>query len=329
MEEFMGLFVRLVRYTVLVLAALAVAGIPSVAQQWPQRTVRVIVPVPAGAGLDVIARLFSEQLAARWQQPVIVENLPGADGVIAAREFVTRADDHTLMYSFSGLISINPFLREKLPYDPDRDLVPISAASENAIAIAVPVSLGVTTLAGLAKLAQLRPGKLTWAATPGLPYFSFAAFQKSSGSEMVQAPYRDFNQALVDLSEARIDAVSCGVAPLLAHARAGKIKLLAFANRARIPVAPDVPTVAEAGYPDVPISAATGFFGWRNMQAVLRERIAADVRDIATEPAIKERLKKIGSIAGGSTPAAFAAAIAEERVRIAATVKLLGTKPVR
>ncbi|MCC6886992.1 MAG: tripartite tricarboxylate transporter substrate binding protein [Hyphomicrobiales bacterium] len=314
---------------VLGLGALEFVAAPSLAQAWPQRAVRVIVPNPPGVGIDIIARLFAERLHARWGQPVAVENLPGADGIIAAREFIARNDDHTLLYSFGGLISINPLLHEKLPYDPNRDLVPIASTSENALAIAVTRSLAVDTLAELAQLARSRPGRLTWAATPGIPYFAFAAFQKSSGAEMQQASYRAFNQAIIDLGEGRIAAVAAGVAPLLPHARAGKIKLLAFINRERPPVAPEIPTVAEAGYPNLPVSGPTGFFGWRNMPNELRERIAADVREIAGETAIGERLAKIGSIVRRSTPAEFATAIEEQRASIAAVAKMIGTKPSR
>jgi tripartite-type tricarboxylate transporter receptor subunit TctC len=305
-----------------------VAG-PLTAQSWPQRTVRVIVPNPPGVGLDVVARLFSERLSARWGHPVVIENLPGADGIIAAREFVARRDDHTLLYSFGGLISINPVLHEKLPYDPNRDLVPISSASENAVAIAVSASLAVGTLAELAKLARSRPGQLSWAATPGVPYFAFAAFQKISGSEMVHVPYRDFNQALADLGEGRIAAAASGAAPLLPQARAGRIKMLAFINRERVPVAPDVPTVAEAGYANIPQSGPTGFFGWRGMPSDLRDRIAADVREVAKDADIGQRLAKIGSVVRGSTPAEFTAAIEQQRQSIAAVAKMIGTKPSR
>ena len=146
---------------------------------------------------------------------------------------------------------------------------------------------------------------------------------------MVQASYRDFNQALVDLGEGRIDAVAAGVHPLLSQARAGRIKLLAFINRQRPPVAPDVPTAAEAGYPDLPVSGATGFFGWRHMSGELRERIAADVREIAGDPAVEQRLAKIGSIVRGSTPSEFAAAIEEERATIAVVAKMIGVKSTR
>jgi tripartite-type tricarboxylate transporter receptor subunit TctC len=319
------------RSFVLVLAvAIALASSPALAQSsaapgWPERSVRAIVPNPPGVALDISLRLFSERLSARWKQPVVVENMPGADGIIAAREFVTRRDSHTLLYSFAGLISINPLLHEKLPYDV-ADLAPIVATTDNFIAIAVPAASKVNSLAELEALARSRPGKLTFAATPGLPFYALAAFQKSTGVGMVQASYRDFNPAIVDLGEGRIDALASGVAPLLPQARAGKIKLLAFVNRERSPAAPEVPTVAEAGYPQLTFSAVTGFFGGRDMPAALRERIAADVRAVAAEAAIKERLGKMGAVALAGTPAAFAAAIEEQRAKVAAIAKAMGTK---
>src|SRR5215208_4424264 len=258
----------------------AALPLPCLAQPWPQRAVRVIVPNPAGVGMDLVARIFAERLSTRWGQPVIIENLPGADGIAAVREFVSRHDNHTLLYSFAGPITINPLLHETLPYDPARDLVSIASTSDNFLAIAVSKALNVKSLAELDKLARSRPGKHTWAATPGLPYYPFAGFQMSTGSEMAQASHRDFNQEIGDLGEGRIDAVAAGVTPLLSQAQTGKIKLLAFINPLRSAAAPEVPTVTEAGYPQLTFSAVTGFFGWRDMPLELRERLASDVRAI-------------------------------------------------
>ena len=175
------------------------------AEVWPQRTVKVIVPLSAGTSVDVSARLFAEQLAARWGRPVIIENMPGADGTVAAKEFVSRGDQHPLLYSFAGLITINPLLRAKLPYDPARDLVPIATSSDTFLAIAVSSKLQIASLRELVAFARSHPTKLNWAATPGLPYFAVSGFQKSEGLEMVYVPYRDFNPALVDLGEGRIE----------------------------------------------------------------------------------------------------------------------------
>ena len=314
-------------------ATLLFAGLtllaPVEATAWPERTVRVIMPNPPGTGLDVVARLFAERLAARWRQPVIVENIPGADGNIAAREFAAKRDNHTLLYSFPGLITINPRMYEKLPFDPARDLVPIASTSDNFVAIAASGSLKVDTLATLVQLARTRGGRLNWAATPGVPFFAFAGLQKGVGVDMVQVGYRDFNQAIVDLGEGRIDAVASGVAPLRPHVETGKVRLLAFVNRQRAPFAPEVPTVAEAGYPDLTFDAVTGFFGWRDMPAELGERIAANVREIASDPAVHGRLIKMGSVARGSTPAEFAAAIEEQRVKVASIARAMAKNPAQ
>jgi tripartite-type tricarboxylate transporter receptor subunit TctC len=313
---------RLCCVTALGLGALAAVASPSRAQTWPQRTVRVIVPNPPGVAMDVIARLFAERLATRWGQPVIVENLPGVDGIPAAREFVNRRDDHTLLYSFPGLITINPQLHEKLPYDPMHDLVPIASTSDTFLAVAVSASLKIGSLAELAGYARSNPGKLSWAATPGLPFYAFAAFQQSSGG-MVHVSYRDFNQALVDLGEGRINAVASGVLPLLPQARAGKATLLAFLNSQRASVAPDVPTVAEAGFPELTFTATTGFFGWRDMPAGLRERIASEINEIVAIPAVQEQLAKMGATASASTPAEFIKAIDAQRAKVAAIARTL------
>jgi tripartite-type tricarboxylate transporter receptor subunit TctC len=315
---------RLVEALLIGLVGALAISTPSVADAWPRRAVRIITPLPPGTAIDTSARMFAERLSARWAQSVVVENVPGADGIIAAREFVNRRDDHTLLYSFAGLITINPLLHEKLPYDP-RDLVPIASTSDNFIAIAASETLKVGSLAELAKLARSRSGKLTWAATPGLPYFAFAAFQKSVGVDMVQASYRDFNPALIDLGEGRIDAVGAGVAPLLSQARAGKVRLLAVINRQRTSAAPDVPTATEAGFAELTFDGLTGFYGWRDMPHVIRDRIAAEIGAVLAEPAIKERLLNIGSIARVSTPAEFAAGIEEQRAKVAAIAQTMKT----
>jgi tripartite-type tricarboxylate transporter receptor subunit TctC len=296
--------------SVLAIAAAAMA-IPALAQTWPQRTVRIIVPNPAGVAMDAIARLYGERLAARWGQAVVVENLPGADGIIGAKEFASRRDDHTLLYASPTLITVNPLTHERLPYDPARDLVPIAATSDNALVIAVAASLPVSSLADLA-----RAQALTFAATPGLPRYGFAALQQRAGASLTEVPYRDFNQAIVDLGEGRIHAVAAGLAPLLPQARSGKVKLLALFNRDRVAIASDVPTVAEAGYPELTLAAVTGFFGRRDMPPAVRDRIAADVAEVGA--GLRERLDAMGITTRVSTAAGFEQIISEQRDRIAA-----------
>jgi tripartite-type tricarboxylate transporter receptor subunit TctC len=231
----------------LLLLALAFGlGLPSGAsaqmqtppEKWPQRAVRLIVPLSAGAATDITARYYAERLSARWGQPVVVENRPGPDALNAVNAFVTASDEHTLLFSFGGPVTINPFLYDKLPYDPVRDLVPIVLGSDSFLAIAANAALNINSLADLQARAKAEPGKLNWAATPGMPQFGFAEFLQSAHIAMTYLPYREFGPALQDVSEGRIAAVSTGLLPLLSLAQSGKTKILAVTNRVRSAAAP-------------------------------------------------------------------------------------------
>ena len=306
-------------------AAWPVAHASAQPQNWPQRTVRLIVPLSPGTATDVTARLYAEKLSQRWGKPVVVENRPGPDALAAVAALTSARDEHTLLFSFGGLITINPVLNEKLPYDPELDLVPIVSASDSFLAIAVTKSLDVNSLAELQARARAEPGKLNWAATPGMPQFALAGFVASGALDMTYVAYRDFNPALQDLAEGRISAVATGLLPLLALNQSGKVKLLAVTGRTRSPGAPDVPTAVESGFPDVIAEGFQGFFGWRDMPTELRDRIAADVRAVAPElPA--ERLINLGQVVRVGTTADFLAMIADQKSRVAAVVKAGGIK---
>ena len=296
------------------------------AQPWPQTTVKLILPLGPGSATDVTARLYAERLALRWGQPVVVENRPGPDGLVAVAAFMAARDEHTLLFSIGGPVTINPASREKLAYDPDRDLVPIAPASDSFLAIAASASLGVTSIDALIARARAEPGKLSWAATPGLPQFIFAGFTKSAGLDMVQVSYRDFSPALQDVAEGRIQVVATGLLPLLPLAQAGKIKLLAVTNRERSPAAPELATAAEIGHGELTADGFQGFFGWRDMPNDLRERIAADIRAVAADPALVAKLSALGQAVRTGTPADFTAMIDQQRAKIAAIAQAIGLK---
>ena len=287
------------------------------AQNWPQRTVRLIIPLPPGTGTDIAGRLLAERLAERWGQPVIVENRQGADGIPAVTAFLAARDTHLLLLSFAGIISINPLLHEKLPYDPVRDLVPIAPVSDNFLGVSVNAGLKADTLADLARIAKPQPGKLNWAATPGLPYYVLLALQKSAGIEMTQVSYRDFAPAFQDLSQGRLQVAATGVPALLPNHQAGTAKLIFVTNRERSPQAPEVPTATEAGYPDVTFEGTVGIFGWRDFPADIKERIVTDVQAATRDPAFRARLVNAGTAARAGTSAEFAAAIEDQRAKIA------------
>ena len=323
--------------TLFALASLLVAVIvrgtePGYAEAWPQRTVKIILPLPGGGATDLAARLFAEGLSRRWGQPVVVESRPGADGITGVTSFVNAHDDHMLLFSFAGPISINPLIYDKLPYDPGRDLVPIAAAIDNFFAIAVSTPTGVRSIDAFVAAARAAPERFNWAATAGLPQYIFLALQKRSGLALTQVPYRDFTPALQDLAENRIQVVVTAPFFLLPAVQSGKATILMVTNRQRSPLVPDVPTAEEAGFPELTFSGVVGFFGGRDLQASLRDRIAGDVSAVGNNPDISSRLRAVGVEVHVGTSAQFSAAIDEQRAKvrdIVSTGKISTDKTVR
>jgi len=312
---------------VALVANLSLGATTSSAQSWPRRTVKIIIPLPPGSGADVALRFVAERLAERWGQPVVVENRQGADGIPAVTAFLGARDTHTLLFSFAGIITINPIVHARLPYDPAKDLVPIAAVSDNFLGVSATAALKLNSLADLVAAARAQPGKLNWAATPGLPHYILLALQRSAGIDMVQVSYRDFAPAFQDLNQGRLQVAATGVPGLVAHHRAGTAKLLFVTNRERSPQAPDVPTAREAGYPDLTFEGTVGIYGWRDFPAQVSEQIVAHVRAVTADPAVRTRLIAIGTVARSGTSAEFATAIEEQRVKIAAIARATAAKP--
>jgi tripartite-type tricarboxylate transporter receptor subunit TctC len=179
-------------------------------------------------------------------------------------------------------------------------------------------------MAQLEQSIRSQPGKLNWAATPGLPLYAFDALLKGNNLEMAQVAYRDFTPALQDFRQGRIQVAVTSIVPLLAQAQAGSGRILAVLNRQRFPSAPDVPTIAEAGHPELTLDAIVGVFGGKGIPTELKERIAADIRAVGADPEIGARLLAGGSTVTTSTPAAYAAIIEEQRVKVARFAAAIG-----
>ena len=296
------------------------------AETWPQRLVRVFVPVGAGSATDTAARIYADRLSERWKQPVVVENRPGADGLIGVSAFVAARDDHALLFSFAAPISVYPVVREKLPYDPARDLVPISSATDSFGSLAVPTSLNISSLAQLVAYARARPGKLNSHATSGVFPYLLAGFLQSEGLDVMQISYREQNLAMQDLGEGRLDLLMTPVGAILPVVQAGKARFLAVTNSRRSLTVPDVPTVHEAGYPELAFEGFQGFFGSRGMSAELRDRIAADIGAVAADPVLVARLDALAQLAHATTSTEFAGMIEDQRTKIADIVRRTGMK---
>jgi tripartite-type tricarboxylate transporter receptor subunit TctC len=312
-----------------VVTNLMLVSTPLRAESWPQRAVRLIVPTGAGSSVDVGARLFAERLAKRWNQPVVVENRPGAEGVAGVSAFVNMHDDHTLLVSFAGPMSVLPVTQGKLPYDSVRDLVPISSVSNNFAAVAVTASLGARSLSELVTTVRAQPGKLNYHAAPGAFPIVFAGFLQSAGLQMISVSYRESILSTQDLAEGRIQIVITPLTNVLPQVQAGRVRLLAVLNKDRAPLAPATPTAKEAGYPELTFEGFSGFFGAREIAPERRDSISADIRAVGADPTIGDRLAAVGLVVHASTPAEFAAAIAEQRAQMTAIVNLIGPNPTR
>jgi tripartite-type tricarboxylate transporter receptor subunit TctC len=272
--------------------------------------------------------MFGDALAKRWGQPVVIENRPGSDGIIAITAFVGARDNHTLLFTASGTFTAHPVLHATLPYDP-ADLVPIARVSTTVIAVAVPTALHVDTLAELVARARERPGGLNLAPTPGTTEIAFDSFLEATGISMTKIPYGDITKALTDLSENRIQVMVAGIAVVKSQVDAGRIKLLAITNLKRASIAPELPTAIEAGYPSLALDGLIGLFGPRALPAGIAERIAADVAAAAADPAIAGRLAATGQVLDPAGPETFAAAVEAQRMNIAAQAKALGIQPTK
>jgi len=288
------------RRSLLAFAALTALGIHPLhaqtsAQSWPQRSVRFILPLGPGSGVDIGARLIADRLTQKWGKPVVVENKPGGDAIVAISAFTGANDDHVLLMAPTSTFTAHPFLHEKLPYD-IKDLVPIARVSNTVVAVGVPASLGINSLDDLLKRAKAEPGKLNSASATGANDFVAAGFLKQAGADIARVPYRDTVQAINDLAEGRIQLYVAAYAIMRPQVQAGKVKVIAITNSERAPMLADVPTAKEAGHPGLTIDGLIGLFGPKEMPKELRERIAADVIAAASEPDVAAKIGLTGQI---------------------------------
>jgi tripartite-type tricarboxylate transporter receptor subunit TctC len=308
------------------LAVVFLAAAPLQAQTWPTRTVKFILPLGPGAGADISARLFADKLSARWGQPVVVENRPGGDGMVAITGFQGARDDHTLLFSPTSSFTAHPYLHDKLPYDPN-ELVPVARISNTLVTISTGEASKIGSLKELFARARAQPGQLNWATVTGMTDLIIAGYLKQTGIEMAKIPYRDTVQALNDTAEGRLHLYWAAYAIVRPQVQAGRVKILAMTNSGRAAAAPDIATVQEMGFPQLTFDGLVGLFSTRDMPAEIRERIAADVRTVAADPAIQSRLTATGQVVNPGTSTQFAAAIEVQRAQVAAVAKTLGIAP--
>jgi tripartite-type tricarboxylate transporter receptor subunit TctC len=309
-------------------AALAVLlcamPLASLAQSWPQRPVKLILPLGPGSGADIGARLFADRLTTRWGQPVVVENRPGGDAVIAINAVLSAKDDHTLLWTPTSSLVGHPYTLEKMPYDP-KDLVPVARVTSTVVTLAVPTASGFNSLKDVVDYARRERGKLNWTSITSVTDVVIEAFFRKAGIEAVRVPYKNPTAAVTDLAENRLQLYSSAYAIVRPQLQGGRIRLLAVQNRARVQGL-DLPTVAEAGFPDLSFDGLVGVIAARgsNLSEAARDRIAADIKAVASDPVVAERLVATAQINYPGNAQEFAASMEEQERNMDAVAKIVG-----
>lgn len=292
---------------------------------WPTQPVRLIVPFGAGSGVDMAARIYAARLAERWRHPVVVDNRPGPDGIVGTHVFTSAKDAHTLLFAPTGPLTFAPHLHDRLPYDPVADFVPIASAGRVTLTIAVATAIEASSLATLAALVRQRPGAYLWAApAPGGPELVLKAFNALEKLEMKQVTYRETSLALQDIGAGRVQIVLGSLPTIASLVQAGRVRILAVTNTTRAEAIPDIPTVEEAGYPQLTLDGQWGLFGWKDMPDDLRRRLASDMTTVASDAALATRLSAVGLSIDAGAPGDFAAAVDRQRRQAATLAQLAG-----
>ncbi len=311
------------RFLAAAATAALLAALPAHAQGWPDKPVKVIVGFPPGGAADQIARLISTPLGEALGQPVLVENRPGANGNVAGDAVAkSLADGHTLLLSSGGMVSVNPHLYARMPFDPVKDLTPVASAARVSVFLMARSNLDVTNVKDFIAYVKARPGRLTYgsAGNGSSPHLAGEMFKSQAGLFVVHVPYRGAAPALNDLLGGQIDFhFDPGIG--LQHAKAGRLKLLAVGSSKRSPLFPDVPTLAESGLPGFDADSVFGFYAPAATPPAVIARVNAEVNKILAAPAVRERLVAIGAEALPLSPAEFGRRGMDDSQRFGAIIR--------
>lgn len=284
------------------------------AQDYPTRPVRIVVPFPAGGTTDIIGRIVGQRLTRDWKQQVLIDNRPGGGANIGAELAMRAAPDGYTLFMASTAHSINATLYPKLAYDPIKDFTAISMMADTAQVLVVHPSLPVKDVRGLIALLKQRPGELSYssAGNGSQPHLSAEMFRMLTGTRMTHIPYKGGPQAMTDLIAGFV-ALSFATAPsAVPHVKSGKVRALGVSSLARIPALPQVPTIDESGLAGFEANNVFGMVGPPGLPAALVERINADLVAALKDPGIRGALSEQGAEARPSTPAEYAALIRNE-----------------
>jgi tripartite-type tricarboxylate transporter receptor subunit TctC len=300
------------------------------AQGWPAKPVRIVVAYPPGGGIDVMTRQIAERLTQAWGQPVVVENKPGANTIVATDAVAKSAPDgYTVLMTTDATFSINPHLYKKLPFDTQRDFMPVTMLVLLQQMLVAHPALPASTLDELIKLARAKPGSINYASygSGSQPHLSGEMLKHKAGIDLVHVPYKGISLAVPAVMAGEVQLTFAGIATSTAPLKAGRIKALAIGGTQRSPLFPQVPTFAELGFPEVETHAWFGFFVPAGSPREAVTRIYQDTKKVLDDPEFRQKqLIDRGYEVVGSGPDEFAAYIRKDSESRARAVKISGAR---
>ena len=314
----------------LVAGALLAGSLPASAQPYPNRPLRIVVPFPPGGGTDIGTRIVAQKLQEAWGQAVIVENKPGAAGIVGTELTAKSAPDgYTFMMGNIGTHAINVSLYKKLAYDPVRDFAPVSMVADLPLLLLVHPSVPANSVKELIALAKSQPGKLNFSSSGagGSMHVAAELFKSMAGVDMVHIPYKGGAPAVADLLSGQVALSFSTVLETIQHVKAGKVRALAVTNDHRSIALPDLPTIAEAGLPGYQSISWLALFAPAGTPKDIVNKVSAESVRILKLPDVKERLLAQGAEPIGSTPEQLAATLAADIAKYAKVIRESGYKP--
>ena len=303
--------------------------LPALADNWPNKPLRLVVPFAPGGSSEIVARAVAGEMAKTIGQNVFVDNKPGAAGNIAMQEVAGSSDEHTLILGHIGTLAVNPFIFPKLPYDPIKDFAPITLISKVPSLYVVHPDLPVKNLREFVAYAKARPGQLNYgsAGNGSAGHLAFEYLKMVSETFMLHVPYRGTGPMLTDLMAGRLQAASVGAPALLQFIKAGKLRCIATGTTARLPQLPDVPTVAEQGYKGFEMTQWYGLMAPAKWPKANLDKLELEAIKAARGKAVADKLSQETAIAVGNTGAEFAKFIQQEQARWKPVIARAQIKP--
>ena len=303
----------------------------ALAQTYPSKTIHLVVPFPPGGAADLTTRTIGQKLSESMGQPVVVENKPGANGVLGI-DAVAKSppDGYTILLTDRGSLTVNPWLYQKLPYDPVKDLAPIGIITDGPYVLVANPKLGVSTIKELVELSKAKPGTLTYASfgIGSMAQLNLENFNQKMGTDMLHVPYKGAGPAAQAAVAGEVGVTVATAPAVQGFIKDGRLKALAVGGDKRMAVLPDVPTTAEAGAGgDVLIPTYFALLAPAGTPPAVVAKLNAELKKALADPQVAERLAAAGLVINGGTPEQMAASIKSDLPRFQALVKSIGIKP--